>query len=375
MKIAIITSPFGELPPDALGAVERLWADIAVVLVELGHSVQLLGKRGKTILSSEGNLCRTYIRGYRRTRSVYLDIFLDFFYSVRALCNVKKCDMLICNTFWTPILGPLLYKNSFRKLTYNVQRFPKQHFRLYSSVDLFECTSSPVKSALLSICSIYKDKTKVTPNPIKVEIYNPERWNRADTEMMIGYHGRIHKEKGLDLLAGAVKELAQKFPSIRLRLIGPWEITRGGSGEEYKKKLDELSGNRIEWVGALSDPIKIVDSLKSCRIYCYPSVAEKGETFGVAPLEAMGLGMPTVVSALKCFADYAEDGKNAIVFNHHSEECIHELSNKIVQLLNDESLQARLSKSAAETARQYSTIEIARRYVRDFNLLLSGNAS
>ena len=36
MKIAIITSPFGVLPPDAIGAMERLWSDFANLWWERG---------------------------------------------------------------------------------------------------------------------------------------------------------------------------------------------------------------------------------------------------------------------------------------------------------------------------------------------------
>lgn len=370
MKIAIITSPFCELPPDAIGAVERRWANTAAEFAKQGHSVELLGKKGRTILPSEERLHRTYVRGYKRTSSVYTDIILDFFYSFRALWRVGRCDILVCNTFWTPVLGPLLFRRKYGKLVYNVARFPKRHLRLYKLVDLFECTSTPVKDELLRICPEYKEKTKVTPNPINVDVYNPSRWNPTDTTMMIGYHGRIHKEKGLDLLASTVGELAQQFPEIKLRLIGSWEIARGGSGEEYKNLLDKLSGGRIEWIGALSDPLKIVDSLRSCRVYCYPSVAEKGETFGVSPLEAMGLGMPTVVSSLKCFSDYADAGRNALAFNHRAENCVQELASKITQLLGDEKLQMQLSVNAADTAQRFSTAEIARRYLSDFDLLL-----
>lgn len=56
MKIAIITSPFCELPPDALGAVERRWFNTAEEFAKAGHSVQLIGKKGKTILEDDDNL-------------------------------------------------------------------------------------------------------------------------------------------------------------------------------------------------------------------------------------------------------------------------------------------------------------------------------
>ena len=39
MKIGIITSPFGPLPPNALGAVERLWYYVGICMSAKGHEV------------------------------------------------------------------------------------------------------------------------------------------------------------------------------------------------------------------------------------------------------------------------------------------------------------------------------------------------
>ena len=114
MKISILTSPFCELPPDAIGAVERRWANSASVFAERRHVVQLVGKKGDTILPDGECLVRTYVRGYRRTGSIYRDIILDFFYTIRALRQVKPCDVLIVNTFWGPIVAPIFLGKGIR---------------------------------------------------------------------------------------------------------------------------------------------------------------------------------------------------------------------------------------------------------------------
>lgn len=371
MKISIVTSPFCELPPDAIGAVERLWADMAGEFARQGHSIELLGKRGKTVLPSERNLKRTYIRGYGRAKSVYFDIILDFFYSFRALGRMGVCDVLVCNTFWTPILAPLFFRRKFKRLVYNVERFPKIQLKMYRRVDLFACASTPVRAELIRLVPSFENRARVIPNPINIDVFNASVRPDSHGELRIGYHGRIHVEKGIDRLAEAVSKLSAEFSQIRLRMIGPSEVSRGGSGEAYRRKLDELSKKRIEWVEAISNPEMLAASLRECLIYCYPSVAEKGETFGVSPLEAMGLGLPVVVSKLECFADFAKNGVNALVFNHRANDATDQLVHQLRRLLLDAKLRDSLSERAYATTRRFSTTVVASNYLLAFEELVN----
>ena len=72
----------------------------------------------------------------------------------------------------------------------------------------------------------------------------------------------------------------------------------------------------------LLDPVfsesELKEELKSARIFAYPSLAERGETFGLSVLEAMSCGCVPIVSALQCFKDLVENNKNGYVFNHKS---------------------------------------------------------
>lgn len=370
MKITIITSPFCELPPDAIGAVERRWANTAVEFARQGHRVELLGKKGRIILPSEGNLTRTYVRGYERTRSVYLDIGLDLVYSIRALWCMRPCDVLVCNTFWTPILAPILFGWKYKKLVYNVARFPKCHMRVYKGVDLFACTSSSVRVAFVNMFPRFADHAVVVSNPIDVGVFNVSGGRSSAVAGRIGYHGRVHVEKGLDILAEAIGRIAKECPQVSLRLVGPVDIARGGSGEAYRRKLDELSGGRIEWCPPVSDPKRLAELLRECESYCYPSVAEKGETFGVSPLEAMGLGLPVVVSKLECFSDFVRADENGLVFDHRSADRVQQLADKLRALCVDPSLRKRLSGAAATTASTFTVESIATRYVQEFEGLM-----
>lgn len=368
MKICVITSPFCALPPDAIGAVERLWFDITSCFAKFDHVVQLIGKRDKTVLPSEPGLQRDYIPGFRRTGSVYGDVVLDFFYSFRALWRMKTCDVLVANTFWTPILAPIFFRGKYGKLVYNVARFPKGHLKLYKGVDLFACTSKAVASALKMIVPEFSRRICVVSNPVEITPVV----GVAKREFLIGYHGRVHEEKGLDILARAVACLAKEYPTVRLKIVGSWDVGKGGSGDAYKTKIDELSGGRCDWTGPIADRGKLAAELQSCSVYCYPSVAEKGETFGVSPLEAMALGLPTIVSKLECFEDFVKDGANGLVFDHRAIDPVGVLSQKLKQLLEDPVRAERLGAHAAETAKDFSTEIIAERWLGKFDDVVKG---
>lgn len=81
MKIGIITSPFGFLPPDGIGAVEKLWFYIAQKFTIRGNDVKFYSKR--PLHPTNGEMQIYGITGYERTGSLKLDLIKDFFYSIR----------------------------------------------------------------------------------------------------------------------------------------------------------------------------------------------------------------------------------------------------------------------------------------------------
>ena len=126
MKITIITSPFHELPPKAIGAVEKLFYLLAQVWAKRGHDVSFVCCGGG--IDEKINYFR--IKNYNRTGSTKKDLIWDFIYSVKALWSCPKTEVLLCNTFWTPILAPF-FRWKYKKLFYGVHRYPKGQFFLY----------------------------------------------------------------------------------------------------------------------------------------------------------------------------------------------------------------------------------------------------
>ncbi|OUO19571.1 glycosyltransferase family 4 protein [Bacteroides sp. An322] len=368
MRIAIITSPFGSLPPKGIGAVEKLWYYLGKEFCQKGNIVTFYSKDNDSYYDDK-NLVICKLKGYQRTGSLKKDIIKDFFYSLRALVKLKNCDILILNTFWTPILC-ILFKWKYKKCIYNVARFPKGQFKFYCFVNQFSCVSLAVSRALAYELG-KNDRIVMVNNPVELKDFKftPEK---EGCKFIIMYHGRVHPEKGLHLLFAAVNELYNKYSNLQLKIVGATNIEDGGGGEKYVEKLKNIAPLvPIEWINAINDPKKIALELASCNLYCYPSIADQGETFGVAPLEAMAIGRTVIVSNLECFKDFIEDGKSGFIFDHHSKNSVQELSLIIEDLINNSQLRQLVGKNASEKAKQFSVEAIASQYLNNFNQILN----
>lgn len=370
MKITIITSPFGLIPPYGYGAVERLWYNLSLEFIKEGHEVSFLAKKPNNhILDNSINIY--YIKGYSWTSSFVVNLFLDFLYSFKALLKMPKTDVLVMNSFWSPILSRLFPKK--KKITvYNVARYPKGQFKFYKHINRLSCVSKPVYNELLKQESTLKNQIKIISNPINTSIFT--YYKKKQNNCRIIYTGRICKEKGLTILVEAVNKLIKKYPEIELVLMGPRTIEDGGDGSVYINKLTTLASNfSIIWVDPTSNQQELCDEIVKADIYCYPSIADKGETFGVAPLEAMATGTATIVSDLACFKDFVKEDVNALVFNHNAPNRVDLLIAKLEFLINNPEKRNELGIESHKTSLNFSNAEIAKEYIQDFAYLLNKN--
>lgn len=364
MKIIVITSPFGELPPVAIGAVEKLFYLIADEWVKAGHDVCFICAGG----GDNEKIRHVRLKKYRRTGSTKKDLIWDFLYSVKALWKCPKTDILLCNTFWSPFLAPL-FRWKYKRLDYGVHRYPKGQFFLYPFAHGFICVSTAVADALRRELG---DDSRITVvnNPIDTGVFSKSA-AECVKDCVVAYAGRIHPEKGLDILFEACERLACNV-KLSIRLFGAYDVAGGGGGDAYVDHLKSLAPHvRVEFRGAVHDPCALADALRECMVFVYPSVADKGEALPVAPLEAMGLGMPVVLSDLACFNDYAVDKENCLLF-HRGESAVEECSAALQSLLSDCDLRVLLGEHAARTASNFSAGNIARRYLDKFEEYMSG---
>ena len=368
MKITIITGPFGCIPPYALGAIEKRWYNTGKILQEKGNTITFISKR-PPLAENNDNCQHLYIKGYNRTGNFKKDLILDFIYSFKTLITLRETDIVVLNSIFSPILCRF-FKNKFKVSVYNVARFPKGQIKYYSNIDRLSCVSLAVKNALIKQTPSVVTRAKVISNPVDTNSFYYRKPHKGN-EFIISYSGRVHPEKGLEILVSAYAILCNKYPQLRLKIIGPQDIRNGGGGDEYINKLASLAGkNKIDWITPIEDASLLSDEIEKCDIFCYPSVAEMGETFGVAPLEAMANGRATIVSALECFKDFVIENYNALIFDHRT-NAINNLISKIELLINNDDLRNTLAINAANSVKEnFNTNIIAEKYLEDFHELL-----
>ena len=363
MTIAVLTSHAQALPPYAIGAVEKLFYDLAQVWCDAGHKVTFYSVKG----GGNGKNDVVPMRGYKGSGNVYLEIIKDFFYSFRFWFKLRKTDIVILNTFWSPFFAPF-FRRKYCKAIYGVHRFPKRQFFLYRKVDELICVSTVIARAVKERFPYLASRVRCINNPIKTDVFNVSGQEGARTDFTILYAGRVHPEKGLDILVSAFHYLKEEGHKCRLVLVGAVDPAKGGGGDEYAAQLRELDG-RIEFVAPIYDPEKLAAIMKQSACFVYPSVAAQGEACPVAPLEAMACGLPTIVSDLECFLDYGKPDENILMFKR-DRDAVKDLASQIKRIMLEPDLANLLGRNAAETAKEFSTERIALQYQQDFERLL-----
>jgi glycogen synthase len=136
------------------------------------------------------------------------------------------------------------------------------------------------------------DRYSAEPGKVRV-IYNAvrptERLERIDPKKrFVLYVGRLAAMKGVDTFLRAAARIAPTFPDVLFVV--------AGEGPEYGTLVQIAArlgiGDRVMFLGKVSDEEREI-LLSGASVFVLPSIVEP---FGIAALEAMAAGVPTIVS-------------------------------------------------------------------------------
>lgn len=158
--------------------------------------------------------------------------------------------------------------------------------------------------------------------------------------------GRLHHQKGYDILLQAFSKFCQEYPAWRLAIIGD------GLLKEQLMKQAKLLGiaRYITWYGRVSNPFPYYCAAK---IFVMPS---RHEGMPNALLEAMSCGLPVIISdALPGPLEYVENNVSGLVVPVENATA---LANGLSQLANDEKLRQQLAAAAKTRLSSHSIQEV-----------------
>jgi glycosyltransferase involved in cell wall biosynthesis len=158
------------------------------------------------------------------------------------------------------------------------------------------------------------------------------------------YVGRITKEKGIEYVILAMPLILQKFPNIKLTIVG------NGEYKEHLQKLvkdSELENNIFFEESVAHDLVqKYYDN---ATIALVPSIWQ--EPFGMAGVEAMSVGRPVVASRVGGIPEWLEDGKTGYLVDPGNSE---QIAEKVITLLSNKKLLQQMGTNARKKAEGYS---------------------
>jgi glycosyltransferase involved in cell wall biosynthesis len=196
---------------------------------------------------------------------------------------------------------------------------------------------------------------------------------KSKASFIITYVGRIHREKGIDVLIKAIKNLKDLgVEDFILILAGPlsgdFSLANSKPSSytlEIMKMIEEykLQRNVIFLGGVRRDHTILLFNISS--VFVLPS---HHETFGLAALEAMAAGVPVVGTKVGALPDIIKNDFNGYLFETGNSE---ELSSILMKLYKDRECLRKLSKNAKESAKEYSWKKIAEQTYNVYKKLLT----
>lgn len=168
--------------------------------------------------------------------------------------------------------------------------------------------------------------------------------NISQNDILISMIGRFSEQKDQETLIKSMQFLNEIY---KLILLGDGDSTK------EKKIVEKLNlENRVYFLGYKSNVAEIV---KSCDIAVLSS---HWEGFGLAAVESMALGIPTIGSNVEGLKEVLKNG--GAVFERGNSK---DLAEKIEYYINNKDEYEKLSKLGIEKSKKYSLQEMVEKYL------------
>jgi glycosyltransferase involved in cell wall biosynthesis len=131
----------------------------------------------------------------------------------------------------------------------------------------------------------------------------------SDQGFVVGFVGRVVREKGIVELADAWRILREEFPDLRLLIVGQHERQGDPAAREAMERL--ASDRRVIFTGLEWETPPLYAAMDVLVLPTYR------EGFGVAALEAAAMGLPAIATRIPGCVDAVMDGMTGTLVPPH----------------------------------------------------------
>ena len=225
--------------------------------------------------------------------------------------------------------------------------------KLYKHAHLI---TTQTKRAQEMLPDFLRRKTVVIPNPVDVE--DLEIQNSVSKTIIAV--GRLHAQKGFDVLIEAFAKVASIYSD--------WQLELWGDGPQRDMLHTLIRSKNLEGQIMLKGTTQnILQEMAHAEFFVLSS---RWEGIPNVLCEAMALGMPVI--ATDCPTGPRElitDGEDGLLVPVGD---VGAMANAIVKLIQDKELRQQLGAKAKTKMKQYDTATIAKLWAREFDKVLKG---
>ncbi len=217
--------------------------------------------------------------------------------------------------------------------------------------------SEYVKKDIASFAKIKQNKIVVTYEGADEIKQSAEAVNSLQNKKYIMYVGRPTPHKNLERLVLAFSQLKDKFPDLRLALIGKKDFNY----EQLERFVSEKGIKQVDFLGFVPDS-QLRWLYEHTAGYIFPSLSEG---FGLPGLEAMRHLAPVISSNATCLPEIY--GASAVYFDPLD---VDDMSKKIESVLNNKTLSDEMIQKGLNQIKNYSWRTMAEQTLEVYSRLL-----
>lgn len=194
------------------------------------------------------------------------------------------------------------------------------------------------------------------PNENYIEIKNFEKFKNKEIKLV--FLARVCKEKGIDTLIQAVKELKEEGADLKLDIYGPVF----DNAKQCIKDIENISYINYKGVAKNKEVTKV---LADYDIYVFPTI-HKREGFPATIIDAYSAGLPIIASDT-CFNKYIIINKKNGYIYEQNENGIENLKKTIKYVIKHPKELNNISKNNYKKSFEYKSSVVLKKFMDNFN--------
>ncbi|HWR44302.1 glycosyltransferase family 4 protein [Sporomusa sp.] len=344
------------------GGIEQHVRDVSQSLTANGHKVNIVTRPVELLVQEFSKVCPVNVLPIRSA------IDIETIWKLAGLIKKEQVDIIHTHTSrdsWLAVFAVRLAGRG-KVVTTRHMPFPAKtdaiHISLFRRISAVICVSNFVKQRFLANKpALDLNKVQVVYPGIDIERFSTcqtvdirAQLNLTPSEFVVGFAGRLTKEKGVHVLIEAIAKINNQGKYCRLLVAGGVNPNTPDYLNQLRSQADNLGiSHLVDFYGFTTD---IVSVMRSINVLVLPSVIP--ETFGLVLAEAMLAGRPAISTRTGAQQEVIQDEQTGFII---PPESVDALAEAIIRLIDN----PKQAEDMGNSGREYVISHFSKNAMRD----------